>query len=113
MIHASHSITRSEAYVTVGNSVDRWDVALRFNGKTGIILNAAGFELLQNVPNPVGSSTAITFNLPEGGDALVTISDASGRVLKTINGTYPRGLNTIVLKRQDLEPGVLFYLRRR
>jgi hypothetical protein len=109
MIHASHRITRSEAYMTAGNSVDKWDVALRFNGKTGSILNTAGFELLQNVPNPVGSSTAITFNLPEGGDASVTISDASGRVLKTINGTYPRGLNTIVLKRQELEPGVLFY----
>jgi hypothetical protein len=109
MLHVSHRITRSEAYVTATEGTDRWDVALRFNGTTGSVLNAVGYELLQNVPNPVENSTAITFNLPEGGDASVVISDASGRVLKTINGTFPRGLSTIVLKRHELEAGVLFY----
>jgi hypothetical protein len=109
MLHISHRITRSEAYVTATEGTDRWDIALRFNGTTGSVLNAVGYELLQNVPNPVENSTAITFNLPEGGDASVVISDASGRVLKTINGTYPRGLSTIVLKRHELEAGVLFY----
>lgn len=107
MLGFSHRITHTEAYTLAG---DRNDLALRFNGGTnGAIVAGAGFELLQNTPNPVASATNITFNLPEATDATLTVSNAEGRIVKMVKGNYAKGINTITLNRADLQPGILFY----
>jgi hypothetical protein len=106
MISVSSNITRAVAY-TVGG--DQNNVALRFNTANGPVVAGAGFELLQNTPNPVKDVTTITFNLPEAADATITLTNAEGRVVKTINGTYAKGINNVVLNRGELETGVLFY----
>lgn len=106
MLGFSHRITRAESYNDQG---DRSEVALRFNGANGTVVTGAGFELLQNVPNPVSSLTTISFNLPEAATATLTISNAEGRIVKVVKGAFAKGLNTVTLHRADLATGLLFY----
>jgi hypothetical protein len=72
-------------------------------------VSAAGFELLQNVPNPVSNTTSVSFNLPEAAMATLTISNAGGRIIKVVKGAFTKGLNTVTLQRADLATGILFY----
>ena len=111
MLSVSNRISKAEAYKMVDNTgaVARWDVAMRFNGSNGSFIAGTGFELLQNTPNPVSGITSISFNLPEAASASLTITNAEGRVLKTIQGSFTKGFNTVVLQRAELEAGVLFY----
>ncbi|MFN4256708.1 MAG: T9SS type A sorting domain-containing protein, partial [Saprospiraceae bacterium] len=106
MIGVSSRITRAEAYTANG---DRYEVAFRFNGTNGSVVAGAGFELLQNTPNPVANTTAITFNLPEATNATLTITNAEGRIIKTMNADFAKGMNTVNINRADLESGILFY----
>ncbi len=69
----------------------------------------AGFELEQNQPNPFAEETQIGFTLPEAGEAVLTISNNLGQVLKTIKGEYNSGHNVIILKDLDLPEGVYHY----
>lgn len=103
MIGVSNSITQSEAYAKTG---ERLDVAFRFDGQTVV---GAPFELLQNVPNPAAGSTQISFFLPEASDATLTISNLEGRILKVVNETFVKGLNTVLINTGELESGILFY----
>jgi hypothetical protein len=86
------------------------------NDPLGITLNfgsqtiADGYELLQNKPNPFNGETEISFNLPKATAATLTISDATGRILKSVRATYAKGLNQVSLKASDLNAsGVLYY----
>jgi len=106
MLSVGSRITSAEAYNEKG---ERFQVAFRFNGQNGSVIAGAGFELLQNTPNPVSATTNIAFNLPEAAKATLTISNVEGRILKVIKGEFGKGLNTIVLNRSELEVGVLFY----
>jgi hypothetical protein len=106
MISVGSAITAAEAYTNEGT---RNEVAFRFNGTNGSIVAGAGFELLQNTPNPVATTTTITFNLPEAASATLKISTTEGRVIKTLNGNFVKGINTVTLNRSDLETGILFY----
>jgi Secretion system C-terminal sorting domain len=105
MLSTSSRITKAIAFTTEGA---RQDVSLRFNGQAGTIAGA-GFELFQNTPNPVKNVTNVSFNLPEAAKATVTITNAEGRVVKTVVGNYAKGFNTVTFNRADLQAGVLFY----
>jgi hypothetical protein len=106
MLTVSNRITKAEGYSAQN---DRLDIAMRFSAPTGTTISGVGFELLQNIPNPVNGITSISFNLPSAAEATLTISNADGRVLKTLQGSYAKGLNTVTLQRADLEAGILFY----
>jgi alpha-tubulin suppressor-like RCC1 family protein len=96
-------IVAAEAYN--GNN-DQLDLALTFNGAA--VNN--GFELKQNTPNPFNGETVINFNLPKATAATLTISDVTGRILKSVRATYAKGLNQVSLKASDLNAsGVLYY----
>ena len=69
----------------------------------------ARFELLQNVPNPFSEKTTIGFRLPAPNRAILTVTDVSGRVIKTVVGDYPAGYNEIQLERSSLPESGLFY----
>ena len=109
MLQLGNSITRTEAYSTAGGEVAKKDIALRFQGADGNTLSGAAFELLQNVPNPAKGFTQISFNLPEAAEATLTISNAEGRVIKLLSGSFTQGFNTLTLQRAELETGILFY----
>ncbi len=66
--------------------------------------------LYQNTPNPFESSTKIGFYLPESGTATFTVYDVTGRIVKKVSNTYPKGQNEIKISENDLNAkGVLFY----
>lgn len=117
MLRLSNQITRAEAYQVIESNDGNYDndamtqleIALRFNGLGEQVVTGAAFELLQNSPNPMKSSTNIMFNLPEACEATLTVSNAEGRLVKVVKGAFAKGLNTVTLNRADLEPGILFY----
>jgi hypothetical protein len=94
----------AEAY-TVGGEVK--GLELRFNG---VSTSELGYALNQNEPNPFKTVTKISFQLPSEMRAKVSISDVSGRVLRTYEGVYPAGLNELFVKRSEVgAAGVLYY----
>ena len=73
-----------------------------------------GFELLQNEPNPFSGETLLRFRMPETGEAILTVQDASGRTLFQQEGKYPEGMNAIRVSDAQLRKGatgaaVLYY----
>ena len=96
------SIAKAMAF---DRSEQRNDVLLAFDGKLD-----DSFRLYQNIPNPFSSETTIRFYLPEATPAKLTVLDINGRVIKTIEGRYAKGMNRIILSLD--EPGlqgVLYY----
>ena len=60
--------------------------------------------------NPWNSNTTIGFDLPYDADVTFTIFDVTGKTVKTIEGEYKAGYNTIILNVQDLPgTGVMYY----
>jgi len=96
-------IVSAEAY---NANNDQLNLALKFNA--AVVSN--GFELKQNTPNPFNGETLINFNLPKATAATLTISDVTGRILKSVRANYAKGLNQVSLKASDLNAsGVLYY----
>jgi hypothetical protein len=97
------NLTNSEAFDAKG---ELFDVKLSFKGQN----NAGNFALYQNQPNPFYDDTKIAFYLPENSKAKLTISDASGKVLKVVEGTFAKGYNEIPLTKTELNTtGIVFY----
>jgi len=95
--------TDAEAY---GANGEMLDIALEFNGK----VIAAPFELYQNTPNPFEVTTVIGFNLPEATFATMTLTDASGKVVKVVEGDFIKGYNEVTLTRDEVPAnGVIYY----
>ncbi len=71
----------------------------------------AAFELYQNVPNPFADETVVAFSLPTDAATIITVHDASGRVVAQFSGDYAAGYNTVRLTRDALKgaSGVLVY----
>ena len=103
LLSITSEVTQAEAYSVEG---ELQSVGLRFT--EGAV--AAGFELSQNTPNPFGEETVIGFNLPQAGQATLTVMDAQGKVLRSISADYGKGYNQIVVKARELgATGVLYY----
>ncbi len=101
------SLNRVVAAEAYSQNNEQLAVALQF-GKAEAL--ATGFELKQNTPNPFNGETVISFNLPKASAATLTISDVTGRVLKSIRSDYAKGANQVVLKASDFNAtGVLYY----
>jgi Cohesin domain len=110
-IAISSNFTAAEAYI--GDPTELYGVALHFNNPSVSAANDGirqGYQLFQNVPNPFSKHTAIGFQLPIAGDATLTVFDALGKKLTTINGQYAPGYNEIELDRNLLpSEGLLYY----
>jgi hypothetical protein len=73
-------------------------------------LAASGFELYQNVPNPFDKNTVIRFVLPEPEEAILTIWDASGKLLAEKRGLFEAGVQSFTIEAAELpETGVITY----
>ncbi len=98
----SSDITKAEAYT---NDLNVINLGLSYRNSSEL-----EFALEQNNPNPFSANTTIAFTLPEAGDIKMTIFDVTGKVIKTVTGTYPKGNNEIALSSEDFNAqGVLFY----
>ena len=96
--------TAAEAYTTAGEVLD---VALNFNANEAV---SANFELSQNTPNPFTGETMIRFNLPQAGNATLTVMDVQGKVLLQNSGDFVKGANQISINSKQLSTtGVLYY----
>ena len=70
----------------------------------------AGFQLLQNVPNPFGASTAIGYKLPKSSNVSILITDIAGREIVNINeGTQAAGLHSVNVDASNFKKGIYFY----
>ncbi|MEM8584325.1 MAG: T9SS type A sorting domain-containing protein [Bacteroidota bacterium] len=105
MISITDRITAAEAYPTLGGVAN-----LGIDFGTGLVAST-DFVLDQNNPNPVVDRTKIAFNLPEAGQATLTIRDVQGRTLMVREIEAAAGQNVIDLDRSELRgaAGVLSY----
>ncbi|MBK7373705.1 MAG: T9SS type A sorting domain-containing protein [Saprospiraceae bacterium] len=71
--------------------------------------NLAGFTLLQNRPNPFNVSTLIEFGLPQSSPYILTITDITGRVIKTLKGSGQKGFNQVKLDGASLRGSGVYY----
>ena len=108
MLHEALSIndryTMAESY----NEDQTTELGIDF---TTTLADGPVFELYQNSPNPFRETTLISFNLPQASEAMITISDASGKVLHIIKGEYGAGYNTVNVTKTMLQgaSGVVSY----
>jgi len=101
MIHLTSRITEAEAYTLQGEIVD---VKLAYSGM------APEFALYQNKPNPWNNQTTIGFDLPGDAPVTLTVFEATGKVVKTIERDGKAGYNTITLTANELPAaGVMYY----
>ncbi len=102
LLALTSDITRKEAYTADLNVMN---TKLKFRNA-----EADEFVLYQNSPNPFSVYTDINFNLPENSEAKLSIYDLTGKVIRVINGQFNKGMNTIRIKKSDLNvAGVLYY----
>ena len=71
------------------------------------------YLLEQNQPNPFQYETSIGFVLPESMTASIEVYDLTGRLLKSINGTFTKGYHSINLEKKDLNASGILYYRLR
>ena len=100
VLNINSRYTVAEAY---NAQSELMDVQLELGAST-----TANFQLYQNVPNPFKGETIIGFNLPEAGNATLTISDVSGKVLHIIDANYEAGYNQVRISNLAAT-GVLYY----
>jgi hypothetical protein len=113
LLQIHSKFTQAEAYVLKeGQNISDAEilgVQLRFE-ESNIINNSNEFQLFQNTPNPFSDETSVGFNLPEDGQATLTIYDVSGKVLNVYSGNFLKGYNRIRIQSNDLRSsGVLYY----
>lgn len=101
-VKVTSDITKAEAYTQDLSEI-----------KLGLTIRSQAtgeFVLEQNNPNPFTANTSIRFNLPQAGDATLTIYDITGKVLKSISGQYAKGQNEISISAEEFSAqGVMFY----
>jgi hypothetical protein len=111
MITVTSDITEMEGYVLVpaasaaDNEIEIVDLGLDF----GIQSIVEEYALYQNEPNPFNGQTIIGFDLPRAMPATLTIYDATGKVVRTVDGDYSAGFNRVILNRNDLSAGGVYY----
>lgn len=109
-VQLSEALTLTNRYTTAeaySSKSELLDVKLNYTGGT---VNASAFVLYQNTPNPFKNETAIGFNLPESSSVSLKIFDATGRVLKLIEGDFAKGYHEVNIKNNELsETGILYY----
>ncbi|MFK7775147.1 MAG: T9SS type A sorting domain-containing protein [Saprospiraceae bacterium] len=109
-VQLSEALTLTNRYTTAeaySNQSELLEVKLNYTGGT---VNASAFVLFQNTPNPFKDETAIGFNLPEASSVNLKIFDATGRILKLIEGDFAKGYHEVNIKNNELNgTGILYY----
>ena len=84
------------------------DVALKF---VSDVKNYPGntFELYQNQPNPFKNTTTISFSLPDAERGNIQIMDLNGKVIKSIEKNFEKGMNREEIQLDNVSPGVFYY----
>jgi hypothetical protein len=95
---------QSEVY----SNLDDMSISMVFrseNAKSG-----NGYELYQNVPNPFYGETSIYFSVPIDSQIEIGLYDLSGAILRKYELNAKKGINSIIVKTDDInQSGVLYY----
>jgi hypothetical protein len=103
MVRMTGLVTTAEAYTDEDEILD---VKLVYS--KGIA--QPEFGLYQNKPNPWSGQTTIGFDLPSEQYAKLTVFDVNGKIIKTVDGQFSSGYNTIVLTQKDIPTqGIMYY----
>jgi hypothetical protein len=94
----------AEAY---SRELEVMDLALDFGTATTALNNEMLLE--QNQPNPFRSETQIGFWLPQAGEAILSIHDVTGRMVKTIRQNFDKGQHQVLIKHNDLPSNGVYY----
>jgi len=105
-LQISSAVTPAEAYVKEGSFLEERNLILQYSEP-----KAPVFKLYQNTPNPFRNTTQIGFELPKATPATFTIYDATGKVVKTIQGNFTAGYHQITLDSGDWQGTGLYYYR--
>lgn len=106
LLKVNSVVTSAEAY-TGDNKVMAVEFSVQNRGNETL-----GFDLKQNTPNPFKETTIIGFELPADMQAVITVYDISGKVLKNNKVQGIKGYNTIELNKSELHSGVMYYTLR-
>lgn len=99
----SSEVTAAEAY-DINDEFYGVRLDYRSNAAKGL------FTLYQNTPNPFADETFIRFNLPEAGEAALTIYDVNGKVIRRYEMDGVKGMNEVRIASGELAAsGVLYY----
>jgi len=100
-MNVSSDLTKAEAYSADGEIMNiSWTITNRA---------AAGFALMQNVPNPFNTTTKVAFELPRAMDATLTVYDVAGRTVMTQSITGTKGSNEVIIDNNQFTAGVMYY----
>jgi hypothetical protein len=96
------AVTPAEAYDEDDNVMK---VEFNVEGRTNTVA-----MLYQNTPNPFKATTIIGFDLPEANTATINIYDVTGKIVKSITGTYAKGYNSLEINKAELgTSGMMYY----
>lgn len=88
---------------------EKMALGLKFNSGSGSPAEEK-VVLYQNEPNPYTNSTVIRFSLPEDADAVVSIYNVEGKLIKEYNAACHAGMNSIEVSNTDMPAqGVYYY----
>ncbi len=109
VLSANSNLTENLAYKTDSDEASK--VVLDFGLLSNIEnQNLSTTRLLQNQPNPVDQFTIIPFHLDQAGKINLSITDALGRIIKSIELQGIAGTQQIELQRTDFgAPGIYQY----
>jgi len=101
-LELNSDITKAEVYV--GPAYDIHNIELDVEAAQD------AFTLRQNQPNPFESSTIIGFDIPQQGNATLTIFDLTGKQLFELKANYQKGYHEVSVGTDDLQQtGILYY----
>jgi len=84
------------------------EIGLKFN--SDVITNPVHqFELYQNQPNPFKNTTTISFSLPAAERGNIQIMDLNGKIIKSIEKNFEKGINREEVQLENVSPGVFYY----
>ncbi len=108
VLSANSALTQNLAYTK--DSDEASQVVLDFNLTTNLEnQKLANDQLMQNQPNPVDQFTIIPFSLEKPGTVELSITDALGRIVKSIEWQGLAGSQQIELQRTDFGAAGLYH----
>jgi hypothetical protein len=107
MIRLTEDLLAGEAYDASNETY-----ALELQWRESASSPAPDVQLHANYPNPWKGSTVIPFDVPEAGEAVLVITDASGRQLDLLRQEVVAGRHQFELTNAGWSAGVYYYTLR-
>jgi hypothetical protein len=90
-------------------TIDEQDLNLQLKAVSSTGAEAGEVVLYQNEPNPWSTSTELSFFLPERRTVQLSIIDANGRVVWTLDRDYTKGFHEVQIDKGDLKASGVYY----